>query len=240
MLSRIYDSLLTLAYPQECKICKNGVEKSTNGVACDSCWNKTRIFTGNETLCFKCGQFLNDKKSDFQTFCRRCEDHSYDQANSAGIYEFALAASILNLKSEPFVAKRLRELLVARFQNCDFPNPDLIIPVPLSTKRMFERGFNQAEVLSDLLSEASGIEVDKRLLVRQIHTSMHRAGMDRKARELTVKNAFAVKRPKLIEGKRMLLVDDVFTSGSTVSSCAKALKKKGASEVSVLTIARAS
>jgi ComF family protein len=239
MLSKIYDSFLSLAYPHECKICKNGVEKSTDGVACDSCWNKTRIFIGNETLCFKCGQFLIEKKTDFQTFCRRCEDHSYDRAISAGIYEFALAASILNLKSDPFVSKRLSGFFIARFQNCNFPNPDLIIPVPLSAKRMLERGFNQAEVLSDLLSEASGIEVNKRLLVRQIHTPMHRVGMDRKARELTVKNAFEVKRPRLIGGKKILLVDDVFTSGSTVSSCAKALKKKGAGEVFVLTIARA-
>ncbi len=239
MLSRIYDSFLSLAYPEECKICRNGVEKSADGVVCSACWAKTRIFSGTETLCFKCGEFLNSKPIQPTTFCHRCEEHFYDQAFASGIYEFALAASILHLKSEPFVAKRLRILFVSRFQTCDSPSPDLIIPVPLSAKRMLERGFNQAEILSELLSKTTGIEVDKRSLVRKIHTPIHRAGMDRKARELTVKNAFEVARPKLIKGKRILLVDDVFTSGSTVSSCAKALKKNGAGEVFVFTIARA-
>ena len=68
---------------------------------------------------------------------------------------------------------------------------------------------------------------------------MHRAGMDRKARGMTVKNAFDVSRPKLIGGKNILLVDDVLTSGETVSSCAKILKKKGAARVDVITLARA-
>jgi predicted amidophosphoribosyltransferase len=68
---------------------------------------------------------------------------------------------------------------------------------------------------------------------------MHRVAMDRKAREVTVKNAFAVTRPKLIEGKNVLLIDDVLTSGSTVSSCALVLKKSGAARVDVLTLARA-
>ncbi len=68
---------------------------------------------------------------------------------------------------------------------------------------------------------------------------MHRIGMDKKARELTVKNAFEITRPKLIEGKNVLLVDDVFTSGATASSCAKVLKKNGAVGVQVFTLARA-
>lgn len=68
---------------------------------------------------------------------------------------------------------------------------------------------------------------------------MHRAGMDRKGRALTVKNAFTVVRPKLIEGRDIILVDDVLTSGATVSSCANVLKRIGAATVHVLTVARA-
>jgi predicted amidophosphoribosyltransferase len=67
---------------------------------------------------------------------------------------------------------------------------------------------------------------------------MHRATMDNKARETSVKNAFEVKRPKLIEGENILLIDDVFTSGATVSNCAKVLKEKGAGKVYILTVAR--
>ena len=68
---------------------------------------------------------------------------------------------------------------------------------------------------------------------------MHRIGMDEKARELTVRKAFEVTRPKLIEGQNILLIDDVFTSGATASYCAKVLKKHGAAKVNVLTLARA-
>ena len=75
-------------------------------------------------------------------------------------------------------------------------------------------------------------------MTRTIHTPMHRAGMDAKGRALTVEKAFAVTRPKLIAGKNILLVDDVLTSGATISACAKILKKNGARKVFVLTVAR--
>ena len=115
----------------------------------------------------------------------------------------------------------------------------MIIPVPLSKRRFLERGFNQAEVLAELLAKETALKIDKQSLARKVHTPVHRAAMDRRARELTVENAFEVTRPKLVKGEKILLVDDVFTSGATTSTCAKALKKKGADKVYVLTIARA-
>ena len=86
------------------------------------------------------------------------------------------------------------------------------------------------------------LERDERVLaeaIRRMRPPMHRVAMDKKAREMTVTNAFEVVRPKLIEGRSILLVDDIFTSGATVSYCAKALKKKGAAIVKVFTLARA-
>ena len=93
--------------------------------------------------------------------------------------------------------------------------------------------------IGKVISDRLGIELDEATLVRRVDTLMHRAGMDRKARGMTVKNAFAVSRPKLIEGKTVLLADDVLTSGETASSCAKILKKCGAARVDVITLARA-
>jgi len=239
MLSKIYDALLTLAYPQACQICENSVEISADGVACGSCWEKTRIFSGAETLCYKCGRFLHAIPTTIQTFCHRCDKQFYDSALAVGIYENALLASVLHLKREPFVAKRLQNLFIARFQNSDFQDASLIIPVPLSKKRRLERGFNQAEVLAKILAKQTRIKLDEKSLVRKIHTPMHRAAMDTKAREMSVKNAFDVKRPKFVEGENILLVDDVFTSGATVSNCAKVLKENGAKQVYVLTVVRA-
>lgn len=238
MFAAFYDSLLTVVYPQACQICNKSVEESANGVACRACWEKTRIFSGAETACAKCGRFLRAKPIDFQTFCHQCDEHFYDQAIAVGVYEFALSASVLNLKREPFAAKNLKQILVRRFENSPFQDATKIIPVPLSKKRFHERGFNQAAILAEILARKTSIPHDTETLVRTVHTPMHRATMDDKARESSVKNAFEVKRPNFVKGENILLVDDVFTSGATASSCAKILKEKGAGKVYVLTVAR--
>ena len=133
----------------------------------------------------------------------------------------------------------MRKTFISAFEKTEFQDADLILPIPLSKKRLLERGFNQAAVLAKILSNETKIKLDEQSLVRKIHTPMHRAGMDTKARESTVKNAFEITRPKLINGKKILLIDDVFTSGATASACAKVLKKAGAEKVYVLTLARA-
>ena len=106
-------------------------------------------------------------------------------------------------------------------------------------KLFAERGFNQAETISRVVSATLGAPVDSGTLVRKANTPMHRVGMDQRARELTVMNAFEVMRPKLITDRVILLVDDVLTSGETVSACARALKKNGAARINVFTLARA-
>ena len=239
MFHKISDALLAVVYPQSCQICEKSVENSSDGVVCRACWDKSNIFSGNEILCAKCGAYLRESETAVETFCRKCDEDFYDLAQAVGLYENALAASVLHLKKEPFVSKNLKNLFISAYENSPFQDTDLIIPVPLSKRRFFERGFNQAAVLAQILAKHTKITLDEQSLVRTIHTPMHRAAMDRKARELTVKNAFEVKRPHLIEGKRILLIDDVFTSGATVSNCAKILKKKGAEKVYVLTVARA-
>ncbi len=239
MIRKIFDPLLTLVYPQICHVCENSVENSADGITCRSCWQMTDVFSGGETLCAKCGAvLLLDKPSDFTTFCRRCDEHFYDSATAVGVYEHALAAAVVHLKREPFIARHLKQLFVARFQNSNFQSATLIVPVPLSKKRLLERGFNQAAVLSKILAAESGIKMDEQSLVRNVHTPMHRVGMDGKARAASVKNAFEVKRPKLIGDEKIVLIDDVYTSGATASACAEMLKQNGAQRVDVFTLAR--
>ena len=240
MLKVVHSALLSLIYPQSCRICNSSVEDPDDGVACRECWSKTRIFSGNEILCKKCGAFLQEAKTPVEAFCRQCDDHFYDSASAVGTYENALAASVIHLKRTPHIAKHIRKLFAAAYETSPLLNVTLIVPVPLSKKRLLERGFNQTEVLAAIIAKESGIAVDANSLARTVHTPMHRVAMDKKARDLTVKNAFEILRPRLIQGQNILLVDDVFTSGATVSYCAKALKKSGASKVYVLTLARAS
>ncbi len=233
------DQLLSIFYPQTCEHCSQSVEHRKLGVACGNCWANTRIFSGVETLCSKCGAFLNNSPSNNESYCRKCDLQSYERAFAAGLYEKALAATIIHLKTVPYLSTVGAEHLINTFHSSNIENIDLIIPVPLSKRRFHERGYNQAEVLAKVIKRSINIPVDSASLLRTVHTAAHRVGMDAKAREKTVQKAFAVKRKNLIENKNILLVDDVFTTGSTVSACGKVLKQNGAGKVYVLTLARA-
>ena len=197
------------------------------------------MFTGNETICHKCGKLQLTKNSDFETYCRRCTNQSYDSARAVGVYENAISASVLTLKKESAISKRLGGLILESFDKTNFQDAARIIPVPLARARFLERGFNQSVVIARLLSKHAKIPIDARSLVRIGHSKIHRAGMDRRGRELSVEKSFKISRKISFEDENILLVDDVLTSGATVSACAKTLKKNGASKVCVFTIARA-
>ncbi|MEP6704151.1 MAG: double zinc ribbon domain-containing protein [Acidobacteriota bacterium] len=239
MLRTLSDSLLSVIYPQECRVCGDEVESSDDGVACSNCWISTKIFSGDEMLCDKCGAFLFGLPSSTPAFCGKCGEHSYARALSAGLYEKALSATVLELKKSPHLPATVKALVIVALAGSNAITSDVIIPVPLSPRRLSERGFNQAGLIGRAISKHFGIPLDESTLIRKIHTPMHRAGMDKKARAMTVRNAFDVVRPKFLENKSVLLVDDIFTSGETASNCATVLKKNGASTVNVLTIARA-
>ncbi len=239
MLRTIVNSLLSILYPQRCRLCSQLVAEYNDGIACSDCWAKTKYFTGLETLCIKCGAFLHDAEPLFDTLCQSCDGHFYDTARAAGVYHNGIAASIIHLKSTPNLAPRLRREITLSFSRWFAERPTLIIPVPLSTQRNKERGFNQATVIGQIIAGSFGIRVDEYSLVRKFHTPIHRIAMDAKARELSVKNAFEVRRKNLIEGQHIVLVDDVFTTGATASQCARMLKKSGAARVDVFTLGRA-
>jgi len=171
--------------------------------------------------------------------CGRCEAHAFTAARACGHYDGTLRASVLELKRQPHVGRRLAALMYETQQREPLLGADLIAPVPLHSARECERGFNQALVLAIALQRLSHLPLAEHVLVRQVQTTMHRAGMDAKARGQSVADAFTVRHPDVIKGKSILLVDDVLTSGATVSACAAALKEAGAAQVFVLTIARA-
>lgn len=237
MFRSIQDRLFAVAVPHICACCEELLAPVRNGNACDQCWEKTQIFDGTEALCARCGLPLSEPSQGIS--CWQCDGHRYDTARAIGVYDHALSAAVVGLKTTPKLPDLVADLLAETFYRNHLDNADVIIPVPLSKQRRLERGFNQAEVIGATLSKATGIENDSHSLARVHHSPIHRVGMDEKARDLSVKNAFEVLRLKLIEGKSVLLVDDVVTTGATVSYCAKALKKSGAVAVNVLTLARA-
>jgi ComF family protein len=228
----ILDALLTLAYPQVCAICGRSVEQRRFGVACETCWNESEIFTGKETICWKCGVPAD-------RCLRRCDSQSFTAARAVGLYEGALRESVLLLKRQPHVSQHLESLLVSAAGRTPLNASSRIIPVPLHDKRMKTRGFNQASIIAQSLSKSLGLPLDEVSLVRVSGTEQYRARLDSKGRHDTVAGAFQVPYPRLVAGEDILLIDDVFTTGATVSACAEALTQAGAGSVSVLTLGRA-
>src|SRR6476620_5519358 len=119
--SSLYDATLALVYPHACAVCGRSVESRHDGVACALCWQTTPVFTEDDTLCWKCGAFTAaavDPEHRSSVRCGRCADDAFDGARACGIYEGALRASILELKREPHVPRRLANLLSAA-QRCE-------------------------------------------------------------------------------------------------------------------------
>src|SRR6266511_3702483 len=115
-LSSLFDSALALVYPQACAVCGQSVESRADGVACSACWDATRVFAGEDTLCWKCGAFTAasigvDRRKNVR--CGQCDADSYSGARAVGFYEGALRVSILSLKREPHIARRVTQLMFA-------------------------------------------------------------------------------------------------------------------------------
>lgn len=237
----LFDGLLALLYPQACLVCRDSVESHQLGIACESCWLATRMFTDEDTICWKCGALSTgtippDKKEAIR--CRRCDADAYTAARACGAYDGALRASVLALKHEPRISPRLAQFLIKMQMQPPLSSATRVMPVPLHLTREKSRGFNQAMVIANVVARAASLPLDVASLVRTTHAEVHRAGLDVKGRRETVSEAFTVRYPRIISGEKVLLVDDVFTTGATVSACALALRAAGAREVFVLTIAR--
>jgi ComF family protein len=129
---------------------------------------------------------------------------------------------------------------LGRMMGSAFPRDerfDAIVPMPLHWQRRWSRGFNQAELLARALSKQTGLPV--RLLVRRKRSTAAQAGLTNAGRRANVRGAFEVRRANSVRGLRILLIDDVFTTGATAGACAGALKRAGAERVAVLALARA-
>jgi ComF family protein len=155
----------------------------------------------------------------------------YQEPIADAVKEFKYSGKIYGL--DTFAA-----LTLQYYQHNCLPDPDVILPVPLHTKRLRRRGFNQALVLSRKLFPEYKKKIDPHVLERHLRTQPQ-TGLSGAERRRNVRNAFKVSRPEKIKNKKILLVDDVFTTGATVNECARILVKEQASEVEVFTFARA-
>jgi len=193
-------------------------------------------------LCSRCGLVFKSREGE-DHLCGRCLDRpgAFTRARAAGIYDNALKVAIhaLKFKDKVTLASPLGALLFDTFRHhWTAGDIDVVAPVPLHRHRFRRRGFNQAYLLVRRWVLPVETVVIRDLLVRTRATAPQ-TGLDRKQRRINIKNAFSVSRPGQSAGKRVLLVDDVLTTGATVDACSDALIRDGAKRVDVLTLARA-
>jgi competence protein ComFC len=241
-LHRILDSLLNLVYPDECFICALPIAHHKDCGICNACWTKAVALQIMPPRCSSCGLPFQSFQQDSGHLCGNCilETPAYSGARSFGHYTAELSSLIQEFK---FRGRRNLDGLLAPllagtfFENWDRQDFDLIVPVPLHPKRKRQRGYNQSELLARSLARLIAIPCQQ-LLVR-IRSTLPQVGLTDSRRKENVRNAFRCRNPESILKMRLLLIDDVMTTGATVASAARTLMDGGALRVSVLTVARA-
>ena len=234
-MTRAADALAALLFPQGCHVCGRAVLRRADGVACAACWSDpqvTPLYAGRAggERCERCG---------VAGACAPCAPPGLAAVRSAGDYAGALRAVLLDLKQRPRPCRRLLDLVAETYRRePSLHGADLVVPVPLHPKRLAARGHNQAHALAGAVARAAGLELAPNALARSRHTARRRAGLDREARARAVRDAFRA-AGRLVAGRSVLVVDDLYTTGATLGACAHALERAGAREVLALTAARA-
>jgi ComF family protein len=226
---------LNAILPVRCPITGKIVEQP--GQIHPSAWSDVHFMAG--PLCFCCGiEFSIDIHGD--NICSSCIElkPEYDRARAVFIYDAGSKDMILKFKhvDQPFLLKSFIPWLCqygALFRD----HTDVIVPVPLHRFRLLKRRYNQAALLAQALALAWGTVYDPITLYRRKATPSQ-GHMTKAQRAENVSAAFDVRGIKPFTGKRVLLVDDVYTTGATVNACARVLRRAGAAEVNVLTLAR--
>ena len=241
-IASAWDRLLALFYPEVCQICRSERATHAESYLCSACRNgKDGIHPVEPPFCDCCGlPFAGAITVTFE--CANCREQELQFRSARAAVEFTgVVKEIIHRYKynhatwfEPLLAELLVTAAQPTVQQTDW---DLIVPIPLHWARLRGRTFNQSERIARHLSRATGIPLNSRLLkrIRPTHTQTR---LTRAERTENVKRAFAYRGRNRLDGARIILIDDVLTTGATASACAKLLKQNGASVVDVWTVAR--
>ena len=234
------NALVNILFPPRCHFCKAFIPDAGALHLCAVCLEASTLI--RSPLCKLCGiPFLTAGDDDH--LCGSCitEPPHFTAARAAALFDGPVRELIHRLKYNGRV-QLCRPLGLLTGQQlgsfAESASADLLIPVPLHVKRLRQRGFNQAVLLGEILAREWRLPLSHRNL-RRIRWTESQIKLPAAERAANVRGAFAVSEPALIKGKRIILVDDVFTTGSTVAECARVLFKAEATEVCVVTVARA-
>jgi ComF family protein len=241
----MYAALASIALPAPCRICSRILDSGSAIPFCRAC---TEALT--ETLpdpqCSQCGRPIVSAAAAEGLLAPQChlcrsQVYAFDFARSFGGYTPRMSRAILLLKYGnvtplgAWFAKRLAGLTESQPQGFA---ADIVVPVPLDRGRLRERGYNQAELIAKPLARLLGIPFRSYLLVRT-RPRPNQLRLTRRERWETVRGAYATHKTAQVDKLRVLLVDDVFTTGATLDACSRVLKEAGAVRVVGLTVARA-
>lgn len=230
---------LALVYPEVCQLCHQHRAVTRDGLVCDDCRAQVRFI--RPPFCNRCGlPFEGNITTQFE--CTNCKEMKlyFTSARSAVVAKTVALDAIHKYKYshavwfEPFLADLLVQEAVPALKGQQW---HCIIPVPLHALKLREREFNQAAQLAKHLSQATKIPLDEKSLYR-VNPTKTQTLLSRKERARNMHGAFAVRPGANLKDRKIILIDDVFTTGATTNDCARALKGAGAAEVCVWTVAR--
>ena len=234
MKRNILKALERIFFPNTCPICGKVIKPK--GKICKECIEKVNIV--QEPKCQKCGKQLG---TDEKLFCTDCSNtkHIFDRGVCIFEYTDEIKKSLYEFK---YGNKRCYNDLFGYTGAVKYRKlfnewkADVILPVPMYYKKQRKRGYNQAEEFGKSLSEYTGIEIDCKSLVRMKDTKPQK-GLNKEERYTNLQNAIAVDRERIKGKTSVLLVDDIYTTGSTLDACAEVLKKAGIEKVYFMCVA---
>ena len=231
--------VVDIAYPPRCPSCREYV--GADGNFCGPCFNRLRVIEA--PLCQCCGIPFVIAMEDEHLLCPECLDEKpeFDSVRAALVYDTISGPLVTSLKFNDQWAGLTRYThMMLRLGRPLMKEADMLVPVPLHWRRLTKRKFNQSALLAYGISRHVELPCVPEMLRRVVHTKPQMR-LDRATRLKSVKNAFAVPESMrdLLQGKIVVLVDDVVTTGATVNACARVLKQAGAKEVRVIALARA-
>ena len=243
-LRGLADALASVIFPAPCRICGETLDNSSRIPICRSCLASLAPISG--PLCERCGCLIASRiplETSHAPLCHICRRGLYDFefARSYGVYSPAMARAIILLKHHAVLP--LGDWFARRIEEAAKPHPemyavDVIVPVPMHRARLRERGYNQADLIARPLAKRLGLPLQSCLLVRT-KPRPDKLRLTMRERWRTVRGAYAMHEGAQVDKLRVLLVDDVLTTGATLDACSRALRKAGAAKVVALTVARA-
>lgn len=245
MLKAFIKEGIDLFWPQDltCNVCQKDLEKDEKDL-CPGCVETIRVI--GDTVCKHCGKPIDQAVEAHAVYgfkCKECQEHFsyFKKHRSYALYEGGMKKSLMDLKYKgkthhlKFLIGSMNEVIG---ENADFQDVDYVIPVPIHILRRTERGYNQTEFLAKGICDSRPSLTYSNVLKRSKPTKKLKI-LDKEARKLMLKDAIILNKKvnAPLEGKRVLLVDDIYTTGTTLDACAKTLYEAGVDEVMCITVA---